>query len=256
MAHSSSSPSKITQILKFRATFQTEETFELVANNSRNHQQNITQARVSDVEVAARFSGLGVNELVIVTSPNRFRQPSHSLCALYSQNRLTCVNPFLPPSPCTDEPLPLPTSQRRRTLPAFAQRRRTLRPSTSSRIAPANTIVAEPAPPPPPTASFLASRRQHHPATHSIVSGLAETRTAPATQPPSQVRYRASNSVVYVGVLCFRLVKAKRIQDMERQANEDLVLESKGLATVKCLLQLSQELNQFLRVVFSSFCFC
>ncbi|QHO57749.1 uncharacterized protein DS421_3g84930 [Arachis hypogaea] len=43
MAHSSSSPSKITQILKFRATFQTEETFELVANNSRNHQQNIIQ---------------------------------------------------------------------------------------------------------------------------------------------------------------------------------------------------------------------
>ena len=28
-------------------------------------------ARVSDVGVAARFSGLGVNELVIVTSPNR-----------------------------------------------------------------------------------------------------------------------------------------------------------------------------------------
>ncbi|QHO50456.1 uncharacterized protein DS421_1g22660 [Arachis hypogaea] len=46
MAHSSSSPSKITQILKFRATFQTEETFELIANNSRNHQQNIIQVKM------------------------------------------------------------------------------------------------------------------------------------------------------------------------------------------------------------------
>ncbi|XP_020961300.1 TANK-binding kinase 1-binding protein 1-like [Arachis ipaensis] len=92
----------------------------------------------------------------------------------------TCVNPFLPPSPCADEPLPLTTSQRRRTLPAFTQRRRTLRPSTSSRTAPADTIVAEPAPPPPPPiALFLASRRrgQHPPPSHRV-----------------KVRYRASNS--------------------------------------------------------------
>ncbi|QHO36055.1 uncharacterized protein DS421_4g108260 [Arachis hypogaea] len=46
MANSSSSPSKKTQTTKFRATFQTEETFELVANNSRNHQQNIIQVKM------------------------------------------------------------------------------------------------------------------------------------------------------------------------------------------------------------------
>ncbi|XP_025664079.1 uncharacterized protein [Arachis hypogaea] len=109
------------------------------------------------------------------------RQPSHSLCALYSRNPLpTCVNRFLPPSPCADEPLPLTTSQRRRTLPVFHT-----------------------APPNPSSQHLLAdSTSQHHrrgasttpAATHSIVSGLAETRTAPATQPPSQIRYGASNS--------------------------------------------------------------
>ncbi|QHO19324.1 uncharacterized protein DS421_11g327880 [Arachis hypogaea] len=41
MAHSSSSPSKKTQTVKFRGTFQTEETFELVAKISRNHKQKI-----------------------------------------------------------------------------------------------------------------------------------------------------------------------------------------------------------------------
>ncbi|KAL1326471.1 hypothetical protein HN51_036571 [Arachis hypogaea] len=40
-------------------------------------------------------------------------------------------------------------------------------------------------------------------------------------------------AVVYVGVLCLRLVKAKRIQDMERQANEDLVLESRWVGNSK-----------------------
>ena len=33
--------------------------------------RDLCMARVSDVGVATRFSGLGVNELVIVTSPNR-----------------------------------------------------------------------------------------------------------------------------------------------------------------------------------------
>ncbi|QHO58918.1 uncharacterized protein DS421_3g94680 [Arachis hypogaea] len=85
------------------------------------------------------------------------------------------MNPFLPPSPCADEPLPLTTSQCRRTLPAFTQHRRTLRPSTSSRTAPANTIVTEPAPPPPPpTASFLALQRrgQHPPPSHRVKSDI------------------------------------------------------------------------------------
>ncbi|QHN76343.1 uncharacterized protein DS421_19g643070 [Arachis hypogaea] len=41
MTHSSSSPSKKTQTVKFRGTFQTKETFELVAKISRNHQQKI-----------------------------------------------------------------------------------------------------------------------------------------------------------------------------------------------------------------------
>ncbi|RYQ97285.1 hypothetical protein Ahy_B08g093317 [Arachis hypogaea] len=41
MVHSSSSPSKKTQTVKFRGTFQTEETFELVTKISRNHQQKI-----------------------------------------------------------------------------------------------------------------------------------------------------------------------------------------------------------------------
>ncbi|KAL4322135.1 hypothetical protein AHAS_Ahas14G0180200 [Arachis hypogaea] len=40
MAHSSSSASKKTQTVKYRATFQTEE-IELVAKISRNHQQKI-----------------------------------------------------------------------------------------------------------------------------------------------------------------------------------------------------------------------
>ncbi|KAL4365284.1 hypothetical protein AHAS_Ahas07G0090700 [Arachis hypogaea] len=46
MTHSSSSPSNITQILKFRVTFQTEETFEIIANISKNHQQNIIQVKM------------------------------------------------------------------------------------------------------------------------------------------------------------------------------------------------------------------
>ncbi|MED6191517.1 hypothetical protein PIB30_000614 [Stylosanthes scabra] len=40
-------------------------------------------------------------------------------------------------------------------------------------------------------------------------------------------------ALVYGGVLCLRLVKAKRIQHMERQANEDLVLESRWVGNSK-----------------------
>lgn len=40
-------------------------------------------------------------------------------------------------------------------------------------------------------------------------------------------------AVIYVGFLSVRLVKAKRIQAMERQANEDLVLESRWVGNSK-----------------------
>ncbi|XP_020977229.1 uncharacterized protein LOC107636801 isoform X1 [Arachis ipaensis] len=116
------------------------------------------------------------------------------LCALYSQNPLPLSQQPAPPTPNLREPLPSTISLRRRTpsshhLPV---------PPNPSRVS-----VFHTAPPNPSSQHLLAdSTSQHHrrgasttpAATHSIVSGLAETRIAPATQPPSQVRYGASNS--------------------------------------------------------------
>ncbi|QHO27436.1 uncharacterized protein DS421_7g208020 [Arachis hypogaea] len=86
------------------------------------------------------------------------------------------MNPFLPPPPCADEPLPLTPSQRCRTLPFF-------------HTAPPNPSYKH---------LLMDSTSQHHhrgasttpAATHSIVSGLSKTRTLayPVTPKPTPKR--------------------------------------------------------------------